>query len=280
MEYLELRVEINPIDAGRDIMMALLSEVGYESFTNDGDYLLAYIESKKFDETDLIEINNLLPEDFAMTYKHKIIPSQNWNEVWEKNYEAVIIGEKVSVRAPFHPKVDNIDYEIIIEPKMSFGTAHHATTAQIILLMMNENFQDKNVLDMGCGTAVLSIFASILGAKNVDAIDNDKWAFNNSIENIERNNCSNIEVFWNDAEFLDDSKNEYYDIIMANINRNILLNDVNKYSKSLKVGGIILMSGFYKRDLPMLIEEAKEFDLEFKSHIIEKDWTAAKWIKI
>ena len=279
MDYTELRVSTGPGQEKRDIIMALLAEVGFESFTDEGDFLLAYIPQHEFN-TDVIEgIFGRLPDSLKFKYSYKQIPAKNWNAEWEKNYSPVLIDNRVSIRAPFHKSFKTAEYEIIIEPKMSFGTAHHPTTAQIIKLMLHEDFKEKTVLDMGCGTSVLAILASMLGAKHIDAIDNDDWAYNNSAENVERNKIPNISLYFNDATFLDSSKEDYYDLIIANINRNILLNDLPVYAKSLKKDAVIFMSGFYKNDLKLLNNKAKKNGLMFDYQISSQNWVAAKWTK-
>jgi len=279
MDYMELRVRISPEQEKREIITALLAEVGYESFMEDDDFLLAYIPEAEFNLNAIDEIVKKLPDYLNFKFSFDKIPTKNWNELWEKNYSPVLIDNRISIRAPFHTKQENADYEIIIEPKMSFGTAHHPTTAQILKLMLTQNFKDKLVLDMGCGTSILAILASMLGAKQIDAVDNDEWAYHNSVENGERNKITNIHFFLNDASFLDTSKVNYYDLVIANINRNILLNDLPKYAQSLKNGGVIFMSGFYEEDLKILNTKAEGLGLIIDFHIAENDWAAAKWTK-
>jgi ribosomal protein L11 methyltransferase len=279
MEYVELRARIVPENDNAEIITALLAEIGFESFVEENDFLLAYIPAKDFDVDAVDRINEGLPEVFRFSYSFSKIADQNWNAKWESDYKPVMIDNKVSIRAPFHPKPQNVDYDIIIEPKMSFGTAHHPTTAQIIKLMTAMDFTGRKVLDIGCGTAVLAILASMKGAKHIDAVDNDEWAYNNSVENIERNKIGNIAIFLDDAGFLDNPENGNYDIILANINRNILLNDIPAYAKALKTGGTIIMSGFYVSDLEILDKKASDNDLVYKSHISDNEWVAAVWNK-
>jgi len=279
MDYIELRIRIDPDQEKREVLSALLAEAGYESFVDEIDFLLAYIPEPDFNLVTLKELQERLPNIYRFHFSFDKIPTRNWNAVWEKNYSPVLIENSVSIRAPFHPSIKNADYEIIIEPKMSFGTAHHPTTAQIIKLMISQDFKNKMVLDMGCGTSVLAILASKLGAKEIDAVDNDEWAYNNSVENVERNHVSNINLFLDDAAFLKPSKDNFYDIIIANINRNILLNDLPNYAKALKKGGYIIMSGFYQKDLDLLDKKAKSHGLIFDINISEHDWVAAKWTK-
>ncbi len=279
MDYTELKVYISPEGEGREIITALLAEAGYESFKEEADFLAAYIPSKDFNKEAVESINENLPDFYKFSFSHKLISDKNWNEKWESNYNPVNIDDRVSIRAPFHKANKNFDYEIIIEPKMSFGTAHHPTTAQMIKLMLAMDFSGKSVLDMGCGTSVLAILASKAGAKTIDAVDNDEWAYRNSLENVARNNIENIKVYLDDAAFLNDDKKAHYDVIIANINRNILLNDLEKYARSLKNKGFLLMSGFYEKDLEMLKDKAGKYDLEYILHISDSSWVAAKWTK-
>lgn len=279
MDYIELRVQIGADQEKREVVTAFLAEAGYESFVDEGEFLLSYIAEHHFNIGALDKLIEQLPEPFKFSFEFKKIATQNWNAVWEKNYTPVLIANSVFIRAPFHEKNGHVEYEIIIEPKMSFGTAHHPTTAQIVQLMISQNFKDKEVLDMGCGTSVLAILASMLGAKHIDAVDNDEWAYNNSIENVERNSISNISVYHDDAAFLNKSKKNKYDLIIANINRNILLNDLAIYAQSLKKGGQILMSGFYEQDLEILKNKASGVGLIFDAHIADQKWVAAKWTK-
>ncbi|HLT49830.1 MAG TPA: 50S ribosomal protein L11 methyltransferase, partial [Aequorivita sp.] len=183
------------------------------------------------------------------------------------------VDGKCTVRAPFHPD-KNFEYEIVIEPKMSFGTGHHETTFMMLQFILENNFKGKSVLDMGCGTAVLAILAEMRGASKLDAIDIDEWCFENSLENIERNNCENISVFLGDAKLLSDKK---YDVIIANINRNILLSDMDTYRKCLEKGGILYLSGFYNEDLPIIKEACNNLGFTFVENKEKNKWVAAKF---
>ena len=199
----------------------------------------------------------------------------NWNEEWEKNFEPIVIADACAVRAPFH-KPFNVQYEIVIEPKMSFGTGHHETTFMMLQFILENTFEGKTVLDMGCGTAVLAILAEMRGASKVDAIDIDDWCVENSEENVLRNHCKYISVKLGDASVLPTS--ETYDTIIANINRNILLNDMEIYSKGLKMGGELYLSGFYKEDLPIIIECCNKLGLQFVENKEKNNWIAAKFV--
>lgn len=279
MEYIELKSGIEPFEEGSEILTALLADIGFESFRNQKHNVFAYIPKEKFQAKSVQNIIDQLNQHFKVAYSFEIIADKNWNEEWEKNYPAVTIGDDVYIRAPFHPKKEQYPYEIVIEPKMSFGTAHHPTTAQIIGMMGNENFHDKVVMDMGCGTGVFAIYAEKLGAQHIDAVDNDEWAYENSLENVKRNNCKAINVYLNDADFLSPEHQNQYDIFIANINRNILLRDLAIYEKAIKPGGLLFMSGFYLQDLEILDQEAQKYGLILTDHKVDQEWTAAKWIK-
>jgi len=274
MEYIELSCKVSPSDPGNDILMAELAEYDYESFKETETGLKAYIQAPLFVKEQLDNLYFLQLDGFTLEYSYQIIEDQNWNAKWEENYPPVVFDNKVAIRAPFHDKFDGVEYDIIIEPKMSFGTAHHATTAQMIKYIAKMNFTGKRVLDMGSGTAVLAILASMRGAESIDAIDNDEWAYNNAVENVERNKISNISVELGDASLLKDRK---YDIVIANINRNILLKDINAYAKCLASGDLLFLSGFYETDIAMLSEEAKKYGLIYQSHTVDRDWVAGIW---
>ncbi len=273
---MELKCRVVPAEPGYEILIAELSEMGYDSFVENEDELLAYIAEDDFDKNalDNMEIRSL--DNFEVSFERTVIEDQNWNAKWEEDYSPVTVDNRVSVRAPFHDKPD-VEYDIVIMPKMSFGTAHHATTAQMIYLLLDKDVAGMNVLDMGSGTAVLAILASMKGAKHVDAIDIDEWAYNNALENIERNACSNIKAELGDASLLE---GRVYDFILANINRNILFNDLQTYAASLKSAGELYMSGFYEEDLIKLENEAIKWDIRLVSYIIEDEWVASKWIKL
>jgi len=275
MDYMELKCRVVPAEPGYEILIAELSELGYDSFVENDDELLAYITENDFDKNVLDRLDIINMDNFEVSFERTLIKDQNWNAKWEEDYSPVMIDNRVSIRAPFHKK-PNVEFDIEIMPKMSFGTAHHATTAQMIQLLLAKDVKGLDVLDMGSGTAVLAILASMKGAKHIDAIDNDEWAYNNAVENVERNNCSNITTELGDASLL---KGREYDFIIANINRNILLNDLQSYASSLKSGCALYMSGFYEEDIPKLEEEANKWGISFVSHQVEDEWVASKWIK-
>lgn len=277
MNYYRLSCPKPQEEEQTEILIARLAAVGFESFEETETHVLAYIPEKEFDSNSLTEIEdckNLLEKKRLDV---KLIPDQNWNAVWESNYPPVLIANRCYVRAPFHEEKKDVAFNILIKPKMAFGTAHHETTAQIISLMLDEDFSAKHVLDMGCGTGVLTILASLKGAAHVDAVDNDPWSFNNTTENIELNPVKNIRPVLGDASVL--TLPEQYDIILANINKNILLRDMESYTKALKKGGKIFFSGFYEFDLADIQHKAQSLGLVYKKHIVKNDWVAALFCK-
>lgn len=257
-----------------EILVAELGQVGFESFTEQEDGLVAYIQKPEWNETLLKEVQILNSKEVRFTYKTEEIEQVNWNEEWEKNFEPIVVGNEVSIRAPFHES-PNLKYDIVIEPKMSFGTGHHETTYLMIMHLMDSDLTGKKVLDMGCGTGILAIFAEMKGAAAVDAIDIDPWCYENSLENVERNQCQKINVFEGEASML---KAGAYDVIIANINRNILLTDMEVYARSLKPNGLIYLSGFYTEDIPQIREAAQKNGLNFVSELERNNWVALKFV--
>lgn len=272
--YIGYDFKVSPVNPGNEILIAELGDVGFESFVETEDGLLAYINKEEWRENILDAIYILNSEEFEISYTFQDIEQVNWNEEWEKNFEAIEVDGRCTVRAPFH-KEPKTTYDIVIEPKMSFGTGHHETTHMMIQHLLQMEMSGKKTLDMGCGTAVLAILAEMRGAKPVDAIDIDNWCYLNSIENVERNNCKSISVFEGDASLLADKS---YDVIIANINRNILLRDIPIYVKSLNEGGTLLLSGFYKEDLEQIKERCSEFSLKFDENLEKNHWVAAKFL--
>ena len=260
----------------KDMFMELLGTIGFDSFMDTDDGLEAYCKEQDYKETELDEI--LQMEQFANVslLKKELIPDQDWNATWEASYEPVVINELCRIRAPFHQVEGSYKYDLIIEPKMSFGTAHHETTSQIIELMLQSDFTGLDVLDMGSGTGVLAILAKKLGSATTVAIDNDEWAYRNALDNIRLNDENEIVVELGDADSLN---NRQFDLILANINRNILLRDMKEYVKCLLDGGKIFFSGFYEEDLKLIAKEAESLGLKYISHVTKNNWTAAVFVK-
>ncbi len=276
MNYTEVQFRISPLQPAAEILIAELSDMGFESFVEEEEGLKAYIAGEDFNKEELQELFVIQNPEFNISYELKTIADENWNAKWESDYESVTIDGRCYIRAPFHQSKPEIEFEILIEPKMSFGTAHHETTSQMIQLLLDENVEGKTVLDMGCGTAVLAILAKKKNAAIVHAIDNDEWAYNNSLENVKRNNFDEIKVEQGDAALL---QGRTYDFILANINKNILLADMETYSNSLVSGAVIMFSGFYRNDLKDIKAKALEHNLHYNSHIEKNNWVAAKFIK-
>ena len=260
----------------KDMFMELLGTIGFDSFMDTEDGFEAYCQELALDETELDEI--LRMEQFANVslLKKELIPDQDWNATWEASYDPVIINELCRIRAPFHKVEGTYKYDLVIEPKMSFGTAHHETTSQIIELMLQSEFSGLNVLDMGSGTGVLAILAKKLGSAITVAIDNDEWAYRNALDNIRLNDENEIVVELGDATSLNDRQ---FDVILANINRNILLRDMKEYVKSLVENGRIFFSGFYEEDLVLITKEAEHLGLKYVNHVTKNNWTAAVFVK-
>ena len=257
--YLGYHFSIEPKELGSEILVAELGEKAFESFTETENGISAFVKKDLWDENILDGIYILQSEEFKIEYTIEEIDQINWNEEWEKNFEAIDVDGKCHVRAPFHPKTD-AEFDIVIEPKMSFGTGHHETTHMMIQHLLEIDVKDMKTLDMGCGTAILAILAEMKGAQPIDAIDIDNWCYLNSIENAERNNCKHITVYEGDAALLKDKK---YDLIIANINRNILLNDMQSYVDSLNPKGTILFRGFYEEDIPFIDASCTEKGLTY-----------------
>lgn len=271
MKYKEINIKIAENESLREKLMAVLLGIGYDSFMETEQSIAAYIETGLFDMNRLQEILQDF-EGSASIEKIHDLADQNWNAIWESNYEPVIIEGKCIVRAPFHEKPAGIEYDVVIQPKMSFGTAHHGTTYLMIQLILENDFTGKQVLDMGSGTAVLAIMAAMKGAERTTAIDNDEWAYNNARENCELNSIKNIDVIFGDASSIPGGG---YDVVLANINRNILLDDIQHYNKNLNDDASIFLSGFYEDDLAVIIEEAQKFGWNFVEHRTRNEWVAA-----
>lgn len=273
--YLGYHFTIEPKELGSEILVAELGELPFESFVESEFGLTAYIQKELWNEHILADLFVLQSPEFNISYTIEEIEQVNWNEEWEKNFEPIEVDGICHVRAPFHPKTA-AQYDIVIEPKMSFGTGHHETTHMMIQHLLHLDVQGKKTLDMGCGTAILAILAEMKGAQPIDAIDIDNWCYLNSIENAARNNCQHITVYEGDAALLVDQK---YDLIIANINRNILLADMAAYTKCLLPGGILLLSGFYEEDIPFLEASCVENGLHYVSKLQRNNWVSLKFEK-
>lgn len=272
--YIGYTFKVSPVQPATEILIAELGFAGFESFVENEEGVNAYIQKDDWHAGILNDIQILDNSDFKITYQKEEIAQVNWNEEWEKNFEPIEVDGRCVVRAPFH-EATTVEYEIVIEPKMSFGTGHHETTHMMLQHILNTDVTDKKVLDMGCGTGVLAILAEMKGAKPLDAIDIDNWCYLNSLENVERNNCSHISVYEGDVSLLEDKN---YDVIIANINRNILLNDIHQYAKCLHENGILFLSGFYTEDIPIITEECAKNKLKFADKLEKNNWVSLKFV--
>lgn len=273
MKYIEVNFNITPTsETANDVLAAQLAEIGFESFVEQQEGISAYVP---IDEFSVDKINSLI-EDFILdvniTFSFKEMEDKNWNEEWENNFfKPIVFEDKCVVHSSFHKPEGEFEYDILIDPKMAFGTGHHQTTGLILKEMLNMDFKNKTVLDMGCGTAVLAILASMMGSGDVVAIDIDEWAYNNAVENVALNNINNVRVELGGAELL---VNQSFDIIIANINRNILLRDIPHYANVLNPEGILMLSGFYEEDIPALRVVCTNHKIELKKSANQDKWAA------
>ncbi len=267
--YLEFNFKIKPLQPWNEILMAELIEIGFDSFTEEHDGILGYIQKDLFKEEELKDIYLLQNEEVEISYTYEEMPNINWNEEWEKNFSPINVEDKVLIRAEFHDSDPNM-HEIVIQPKMSFGTGHHPTTHLMIQQMLDMDLENKKVLDMGCGTSVLAIFAKQKGAGRTVAIDIDEWSVENSKENAARNNVE-LDIELGTAENLGKEK---FEIILANINRNILISDIPTYVSVLEDGGKLLLSGLCFFDVDDILEVCTEQNLKLERKIQREEWVS------
>jgi len=278
MNYNEIAFTIEDgQDYQKDLLIDELAQIGYDTFEETEEGFKAYIPEDFFDEQRLNDMLSGFSYPFSFSYKINSIEKQNWNEVWESNFEPIIIGNMVFVRATFHEPRPEFPIEILIDPKMAFGTGHHETTAMMMNMMLDVNFSGKKVLDMGCGTGILAILAEKLGSVDIAAVDYDLACYDSTTENAQLNGCSRIRVFCGQKEAI---PIEQFDVILANINRNILLDQMDRYAWVLKAGGELFLSGFYEEpDLAIIKTEAAKYGLKYAAHQKTKEWVAAKFVK-
>ncbi|MFD1063970.1 50S ribosomal protein L11 methyltransferase [Winogradskyella litorisediminis] len=268
--YIGYNFTVSPLQPATEILIAELGFAGFESFVETETGVTAYIQKEEWHDAILSDIQILSSDEFKIEYTFNEIAQTNWNAEWEKNFNPIVVDDLVTVRAPFH-ETPNTKFDLVIEPKMSFGTGHHETTHMMIQHILQNDFKNKSVLDMGCGTGVLAILAEKCGASSLDAIDIDNWCYLNSLENVERNDCRNISVYEGDVSLLEGKS---YDIIIANINRNILLQDISTYANCLDKNGTLFLSGFYEDDISTIEAECNLNGLKLSSKIKRNNWVA------
>ena len=279
MKYFEVTFTTSPCnETVNDVVSALAGEIGFESFVEWENGVQAYIQQNLFDEEALKSMVADFPlPDTTVEYTVVEAEDKDWNEEWEKNFfQPIVIGDRCCIHSTFHKDTPQTEYEILINPQMAFGTGHHETTSSIISELLEADLQGKSVLDMGCGTSILAILASMRGADPITAIDIDDWCVNNSRDNIALNGIENITVEWGDANLL--KGRAPFDVIIANINRNILLADMAQYAACMHPGSELFMSGFYVEDIPVIQEKAESLGMEFIHHREKNNWTAVKFI--
>jgi ribosomal protein L11 methyltransferase len=259
----------------KDLLVNALSEIGFDTFEDFETGFKAYIPSSELNEDKIEQLRVIYGDMFSFTFTTKSIPHQNWNEIWESNFEPLQVGNRCYIRATFHEPHPEFEYEIVIDPKMAFGTGHHQTTALMMEFMLDENFEGQKVLDMGCGTGILAILASKMSAKDVLAIDYDEICFDSTIENSEINRINNIQVLCGSKEVIPDQK---FDIILANINRNILLDQLDRYSEVASSGSTLFLSGFYQQpDLSIIKQKCDSVGFNYIQHKELNNWVCAKF---
>ena len=279
MKYFEVTFTTSPCnETVNDVVSALAGEIGFESFVEWENGVQAYIQQSLFDEEALKSMVADFPlPDTTIEYTVVEAEDKDWNEEWEKNFfQPIVIGDRCCIHSTFHKDTPQTEYEILINPQMAFGTGHHETTSSIISELLEADLQGKSVLDMGCGTSILAILASMRGADPITAIDIDDWCVNNSRDNIALNGIENITVEWGDANLL--KGRTPFDVIIANINRNILLADMAQYAACMHSGSELYMSGFYVEDIPVIQEKAESLGMEFIHHREKNNWAAVKFI--
>lgn len=278
--YIKVTFAVTPFEeAATDVLAALLAEVGFESFVTEEWGMTAYAPKAMFDKEAMDEVVKGFPLDgFSITYETEEIEGEDWNEEWEKNYfQPIVLGEDCVIHSTFHTEVPKARYDILIDPKMAFGTGYHQTTCHMLRAILCENMDGKSVLDMGCGTALLAILARKHGAQKVVAIDIDEFAYENALENIVLNDTPDIEVRLGGAEAL--RKDDVFDYVIANINRNILVADMGSYATCMHSGSVIFISGFYTEDMEVLKEVATHHGLRYESFAEDNRWAMMRFVK-
>ena len=279
MDYRELTFNIvSNEEFHRDLLINTLSEIGFDTFEETDLGFKAYIPTSQYSKIKL-ELRLVdFEEMFDFSYTEIDIPYKNWNDEWESNFEPIVVTDQCYVRATFHPARPDFKYEVVVDPKMAFGTGHHQTTSMMMQWMLSEKLHNKAVLDMGCGTGILAILAAKMDASEITAIDYDPQCFESAMENKKLNNTNQVLVLCGSKEVIPEKK---FDIILANINRNILLDQLDRYAEVLETEGLLFLSGFYEEtDLAMITGKAQSLRLKYLGHKTEKNWVAAKFSKL
>lgn len=278
-DSVEVRLDVTPCDEMHtDVLAALLAEAGFESFVPDETGLTAYIKAEMFSDDKLAEVISDFPFECDIKPKATVVEGQDWNKEWEKNYfQPIVIDDKCVIHSSFHKDIPECRYDIVIDPKMAFGTGHHSTTSLILRQLLSMNLQGRNVVDMGTGTGILAILAAMRGAKRIDAIEIDEFAYTNACENLRLNNAELVDIHLGDAALLSNIKD--VDLFIANINRNIITADLPAYVSTLASGATMLLSGFYESDIPVILETATPLGLEYLSHSVDNNWSCLKLTK-
>lgn len=278
-DYIEVRLDITPCtETATDVMAALLCEVGYESFVPDEKGLTAYVKKEIFNDGDLESIINDFPFELQIKYSHEVVEGQDWNREWEKNYfKPIVVGDKCVIHSSFHKDIPSLPYDIVIDPKMAFGTGHHATTSLVIEHLLEMDLNGKSVMDMGTGTGILAILSSMRGAAPITAIEIDPMAHANAIDNLKENGADCVELLLGDASLLPSVLK--VDLFIANINRNIITADIESYNDTLKDGAMMLLSGFYESDIDVIMQFAQPLGLKYISHKVKDSWCCLKLSK-
>lgn len=278
-DYIEVRFELSPCDEiATDVLAALLCEYDYESFVPDETGLTAYVKKELYKEEVLTQVVSDFPLENKIRYAHEIIEGQDWNSEWEKNYfKPIVVKDKCVIHSSFHKDIPQLQYDIVIDPKMAFGTGHHATTSLIIEQLLEMEMEGKSVIDMGTGTGILAILSHMRGAKNISAIEIDPGAHANAIENLKINGADIVNLILGDASSL--SNLSSVDVFIANINRNIITQDIESYVCALNRGGIMLLSGFYEEDIPVIMKVAEPLGLKYVTHKVKDKWSCLKLSK-
>lgn len=273
-DYTEVRLDLNPCtETHTDILAAMLAEAGYESFVPDSTGLTAYIRKEDFSPMALDHVIREFPMDTAISPSHSVVEGQDWNAEWEKNYfKPIVIDNLCAIHSSFHKDVPTCKYDILIDPKMAFGTGHHATTTLILRRLLAMDLTGRKVVDMGTGTGILAILADMRGAARIDAVEIDEFAYENAKENVKLNNASHIALHHGDASTLATIRD--IDLFIANINRNIITADLAAYADTLSPGASVVLSGFYEEDIPVIMKTAETLGLKYADHTVLDRWAS------